>query len=146
MPFFKRVFRSKDSSSKKQADTPPVQEDGVSRSKWTDAWLRSQVAPAEVQELVRACTKELKARGLSGPISLISLSCLSLFFFFFFFFCSLLLIRSEFFFFSFLARFRSGGSLAFAPLPSFVRSKRCSFFHSEILQECFRKPFISPRR
>lgn len=71
MPFFTRVFRGKDSSSKKHANTTPVQENGVSRPKWTDAWARSEVAPSEVQELLRACTKELKARALATPLLLL---------------------------------------------------------------------------
>lgn len=64
MPFFTRVFRSKDSSSTKaNAKKTPVQENGPTRPKCTDAWLRTEVTPAEVQELLRGCTKELKARG-----------------------------------------------------------------------------------
>jgi hypothetical protein len=30
---------------------------------WTDAWSRDSVEPEEIQELVRKCTEEVKARG-----------------------------------------------------------------------------------
>ena len=67
MPFFSR-FRNKDgvgasSKSKSQpylngsAPPPPP------KPRWADAWLRKDVEPEEIQELLRGCTNELKARG-----------------------------------------------------------------------------------
>lgn len=65
MPFFTRVFRSKDTNAaKKAAKSPEVEEKGPAKPTWTDAWQRSEVAPEEVQELLRGCTQELKARGM----------------------------------------------------------------------------------
>lgn len=65
MPFFSRVFRSKDSAAtKKQAKPAAAAADPVpAKPKWTDAWQRTEVAPEEVQDLIRGCTQELKARG-----------------------------------------------------------------------------------
>ncbi|KAL9028224.1 MAG: hypothetical protein Q9196_003382 [Gyalolechia fulgens] len=75
MPFFSR-FRNKDgagatSKSKSEshlngsAPTPP------SKPRWADAWLRKDVEPEEIQELLRGCTNELKARALDMPFLLL---------------------------------------------------------------------------
>lgn len=64
MPFFSRVFRSKDSTAtKKQAKPATTANPGPAKPKWTDAWQRTEVAPEEVQDLIRGCAQELKARG-----------------------------------------------------------------------------------
>ncbi|KAL4897704.1 hypothetical protein BDV59DRAFT_48847 [Aspergillus ambiguus] len=72
MPFFTRVFRSKDSNVVKKSPKNPVVEDsGPAKPTWTDAWERSEVAPEEVHELLRGCTQELKARALHTPFLLL---------------------------------------------------------------------------
>jgi hypothetical protein len=38
---------------------------------WTDAWSRDSVEPEEIQELVRKCTEEVKARALDHPFLLL---------------------------------------------------------------------------
>jgi hypothetical protein len=64
MSFFSRVFRSKDSNAtKKQAKPTAAVDLGPAKPKWTDAWQQTDVAPEEVQDLVRGCVHELKARG-----------------------------------------------------------------------------------
>lgn len=65
MPFFSRVFRSKDSSASKKAAKQTAAEQVPAKPKWTDAYQRTEVAPEEVQELLRGCTHELKSRGTS---------------------------------------------------------------------------------
>ena len=66
MPFFTRVFRGKDSGAAKKTTKNPVVDDTTpAKPSWTDAWQRTEVAPEEVQELLRGCTQELKARGKS---------------------------------------------------------------------------------
>ena len=61
MPFFSRVFKGKDASKKNKnnADQNQIPQ----KPEWRDAWTRKTVEPEEVQELLRACTHELKARG-----------------------------------------------------------------------------------
>lgn len=76
MPFFSRVFRSKDGSpasknAGKHADAPPPP---PQKPTWTDAWARTEVSPDEVDELLRGCTSEIKARG-AFAVSSIYLSC-----------------------------------------------------------------------
>ncbi|PKY08033.1 hypothetical protein P168DRAFT_7250 [Aspergillus campestris IBT 28561] len=72
MPFFTRVFRGKDATaSKKPAKPSPLDDAGPPKPSWTDAWQRTEVAPEEVQDLLRACTKELKARALQIPFLLL---------------------------------------------------------------------------
>ncbi|KAH1432001.1 DUF1708 domain-containing protein [Aspergillus fumigatus Af293] len=72
MPFFTRVFRSKDSNAaKKSTKNPVVENTGPAKPTWTDAWQRTEVAPEEVQELLRGCTQELKARALQTPFLLL---------------------------------------------------------------------------
>ncbi|KAL2132858.1 hypothetical protein VTI74DRAFT_3232 [Chaetomium olivicolor] len=41
------------------------------KPRWEDAWTRKTVEPEEVQELVRFCTEELKARALDLPFLLL---------------------------------------------------------------------------
>ncbi|KAJ5711643.1 hypothetical protein N7488_005799 [Penicillium malachiteum] len=72
MPFFSRVFRSKDSAATKNKAKPAVAADLTpAKPKWTDAWQRSEVAPEEVQDLIRGCAQELKARALDTPFLLL---------------------------------------------------------------------------
>ncbi|KAJ5909664.1 hypothetical protein N7504_004307 [Penicillium tannophilum] len=72
MPFFSRVFRSKDSTAtKKQAKPATTANPGPAKPKWTDAWQRTEVAPEEVQDLIRGCAQELKARALDTPFLLL---------------------------------------------------------------------------
>jgi len=63
MPSIFSRFKSKDSKKKKGQqldDTAPVKE------VWDDAWTRKTVDPEEVQELIKLCTDELKARGMTS--------------------------------------------------------------------------------
>ncbi|WEW59941.1 hypothetical protein PRK78_005423 [Emydomyces testavorans] len=68
MSFFSRVFRKAGSSKKKQNGASFA---GPAKPQWTDAWLRTEVNPEEVQELLRGCTQELKARALDTPFLLL---------------------------------------------------------------------------
>jgi hypothetical protein len=62
--FFSRVFRSKDANASKKQSKPSAATDLIpAKPKWADAWLRTEVAPEEVQDLIRGCAHELKARG-----------------------------------------------------------------------------------
>jgi hypothetical protein len=65
MSFFSRVFR-RDPSSKKQAKQNGISSSEAPKPQWTDAWLRTEVSPGEIQELLHGCTVELKARGTSN--------------------------------------------------------------------------------
>lgn len=71
MPFFSRVFRSKDSSASKKAAKQTAAQEAPAKPKWTDAYQRTEVAAEEVQELLRGCTQELKSRGLDIPFLLL---------------------------------------------------------------------------
>ncbi|KAL7270041.1 hypothetical protein RUND412_007263 [Rhizina undulata] len=67
--FFEGLFKRGNAGSKKSLDqeadveAKPVQPE--------DGWLRTQVSPEEVQELLRGCTQEIKSRGLSTPFLLL---------------------------------------------------------------------------
>ncbi|KAL4918767.1 hypothetical protein BDW62DRAFT_180313 [Aspergillus aurantiobrunneus] len=72
MPSFSRFFRSKDSSAAKKGSKSPAPVDtGPAKPIWTDAWQRTEVAPEEVHQLLRACTQELKVRALQTPFMLL---------------------------------------------------------------------------
>ncbi|KAL2835093.1 hypothetical protein BDW59DRAFT_3181 [Aspergillus cavernicola] len=72
MSFFTRVFRGKDSNATKKSSKSPAAENiGPAKPTWTDAWQRTEIAPEEVQQLLRACTQELKARALQTPFMLL---------------------------------------------------------------------------
>ena len=64
MPFFSSIFKSKDGSSKKNVDNDLVTRALPPKPQWEDAWMRKDVEPEEVQELLRGCTYEMKARGM----------------------------------------------------------------------------------
>lgn len=65
MSFFSRVFRSRDASgSKKQGKQNGVSQDIPQKPQQIDAFIRTEVTPDEVQELLHGCTVELKSRGL----------------------------------------------------------------------------------
>lgn len=65
MPFFSSIFRNKDTASKKTANQNGVTEVAPQKPRWEDAWLRKDVEPEEVHELLRGCTYEMKARGMA---------------------------------------------------------------------------------
>ena len=64
MPFFSKVFRGKDSGLKKSIARNGSIEEAPNKPQWKDAWMRKDVEPEEVQELLRGCTHEIKARGM----------------------------------------------------------------------------------
>ena len=69
MPFFSRVFRSRDSNGvRKNAKQAAPEDTAPPKPEWTDAYQRTEVAPEEVQELLKGCTQELKSRGMPGPM------------------------------------------------------------------------------
>ncbi|KAL4988322.1 hypothetical protein BDW68DRAFT_159505 [Aspergillus falconensis] len=72
MPSFTRFFRSKDSiAAKKSSNFPAAEHTGPAKPTWTDAWQRTEIAPEEVQQLLRGCTQELKVRALQTPFMLL---------------------------------------------------------------------------
>lgn len=68
MPFFSKVFKSKDDATKKSA--PVTNGTPVAKKQWSDAWIRTRVDPEEVAELLHACTKEIKSRGRNLQVKL----------------------------------------------------------------------------
>lgn len=66
MPFFSKVFKSKDAAGKKSS-LPAANGDAHKKPQWSDAWLRTRVDPEEVVELLHLCTAELKSRGQFAP-------------------------------------------------------------------------------
>lgn len=69
MPFFSKVFRSKDGAaakSKKHTDQGNGGALEPPKPRWEDAWGRKEVAPEVMQELIHQCTQELKSRGTAG--------------------------------------------------------------------------------
>ncbi|KAJ9196934.1 hypothetical protein DTO164E3_4231 [Paecilomyces variotii] len=71
MTFFTRVFRGKESAAAKKQSKKTSEPAEPSKPKWTDAWLRTEVGPEEVQELLHGCTQELKFRALDIPFLLL---------------------------------------------------------------------------
>lgn len=66
MPFFSSIFKGKEGSSKKVSHQNGPPQEPPTKPKWADAWLRKDVEPEEIQELLRICTYEMKARGMYG--------------------------------------------------------------------------------
>jgi hypothetical protein len=68
MPLFSR-FKNKGaqtSKSKTQADLANGRPAAPVRPRWETTWNSKEVVPEEVQELVHACTAEIKSRGMSS--------------------------------------------------------------------------------
>ncbi|MCJ1352458.1 MAG: hypothetical protein MMC33_002442 [Icmadophila ericetorum] len=71
MPFFSSIFKGKEGSSKKSPIHNGMPQEAPPKPRWADAWLRKDVDPEEVQELLRICTSEMKARALDMPFLLL---------------------------------------------------------------------------
>ncbi|MCJ1306499.1 hypothetical protein MMC25_000142 [Agyrium rufum] len=71
MPFFSKVFKNKDGTGRKNEAQNGVIDQGAKKPKWDDAWMRKEVEPEEVQELIRGCIFEVKARALDMPFLLL---------------------------------------------------------------------------
>ncbi|KAI1375422.1 DUF1708-domain-containing protein [Hypoxylon crocopeplum] len=74
MPSFFSRIRGKDGSrvkSKKNANLQDLTHQLPSKPRWEDAYTRTTVEPEEVQELIKRCTEELKARALDLPFLLL---------------------------------------------------------------------------
>ena len=74
MGFFSKAFKGKEGASgtpkskKKPAPTNGVVAAPPPKPHWDDAWTRKEVEPEEIQDLLRACTIEMKSRGMITPI------------------------------------------------------------------------------
>ncbi|KAK7750102.1 hypothetical protein SLS62_007970 [Diatrype stigma] len=72
MPSLFSRMRSRDGPKKsKKANPESLTHQLPNRPRWEDAYTRSTVEANEIQELVRRCTEELKARGLDIPFLLL---------------------------------------------------------------------------
>ena len=61
MPFFSKVFkRDGAAKSKSQLNDAPA---APAKPRWEESWSRKEIAPEEVQELIHACSLEMKSRG-----------------------------------------------------------------------------------
>ena len=63
MPFFSSIFKGRDAAAKKHAKQNGMVQAAPQKPRWEDAWLRTEVEPEEIQELLRECTFEIKSRG-----------------------------------------------------------------------------------
>ncbi|ETI26254.1 hypothetical protein G647_03031 [Cladophialophora carrionii CBS 160.54] len=70
MPFFSKVFKSREGQVKKNA-APVANGESHKKPQWSDAWVRTRVDPEEVAELLHLCTAELKSRALDVPFLLL---------------------------------------------------------------------------
>ncbi|GAB7351555.1 hypothetical protein MBLNU459_g2184t1 [Dothideomycetes sp. NU459] len=78
MPLFSKVFKSKDGAAAKAKNkSQPEHTNGhtvvPARPKYVSTWSSKEIDPEEIQELVRACTLELKSRAeaLDAPFLLL---------------------------------------------------------------------------
>ncbi|KAK3693586.1 hypothetical protein B0T22DRAFT_43799 [Podospora appendiculata] len=62
---------SSKTKSKKQSHLDQLADQQPLKKRWDDAWTRKTVEPEEVQELIKLCTEELKARALDLPFLLL---------------------------------------------------------------------------
>ena len=72
MGLFSRIKNKDGGSSSAKAKKQDHQSNGAvpappPKPLWDDAWTRTEVEPEEVQELLSACTHEMKSRGENQP-------------------------------------------------------------------------------
>ena len=67
--FFSRL-KGKDGPSKVKKAIQQTNAEPAAKPRWEDAWMRTNVEPEEVQQLLRGCTAELKSRGKDVTILL----------------------------------------------------------------------------
>ena len=67
MPFFSKVFkRDGVAKSKNQTVNAPAE---PAKPRWEESWSRKDIAAEEVQELIHACSQELKSRGKCNGVA-----------------------------------------------------------------------------
>lgn len=75
MPSIFSRLKSRDGSTKSKSKKHGAANDAdgnqSQKPRWEDAYARTSVEPEEIQELVKLCTAELKARGLDIPFLLL---------------------------------------------------------------------------
>ncbi|KAF2085637.1 hypothetical protein K490DRAFT_17411, partial [Saccharata proteae CBS 121410] len=72
MPFFSKVFKSKDpKANRKLQDDSNGAASAPAPPRWEESWSRKEVAPEEVGELIHVCTQEMKSRALDMPFLLL---------------------------------------------------------------------------
>lgn len=54
--------------SKKNAHLDNLTSQLPPKPRWEDAWTRTTVEPEEIHELIKRCTEELKARGMTSNL------------------------------------------------------------------------------
>lgn len=128
MPFFKKVFGSKDAARAAKAGNAANEPAAPPKPHWQESWARKHVQPDEIQELIHVCTHEMKSRGVcTRPPS-----------------CRPLLTRPS-----------AGHSLPIATLPTRIRTQRRAQLCAQLLQSRLRRqqtvhrprtgPGIAPR-
>jgi hypothetical protein len=65
MPSLFSRLKGKD-KLKKKAALEQLANQQPQKPRWDDAWTRKTIEPEEVQQLIRFCTEELKARGMTS--------------------------------------------------------------------------------
>lgn len=72
MPSLFSRLKSKDGATKKKKGANLDSADQLpAKPRWDDAYTRKTVEPEEIQDLIRRCTEEIKARGMSPHILLL---------------------------------------------------------------------------
>jgi len=61
--FFNKVFKGKDSAGSSSKKSQHLAIADVKSPQDEDPWLKTEISPEEISELLRLCTKELKLRG-----------------------------------------------------------------------------------
>ena len=67
MPSLFSRLKGKD-KLKKKAALDELANQQPQKPRWDDAWTRKAIEPEEVQQLIRFCTEELKARGMTSNL------------------------------------------------------------------------------
>jgi len=68
MPSLFSRLKGRDGKGKKKNGLDDLANQQPQKPRWDDAWTRKTIEPEEVHELIRFCTQELKARGMTSNL------------------------------------------------------------------------------
>lgn len=72
---FSRINKARDARQKKKNALNDLENSLPAKPKWDDAYTRPSVEPEEIEDLIKCCSEEIKARGMyNSVISIVFLS------------------------------------------------------------------------
>lgn len=65
---FSRINKARDARQKKKNALNDLENSLPTKPKWDDAYTRPSVEPDEIEDLIKCCSEEIKARGMYSSV------------------------------------------------------------------------------